>query len=192
MLRNKLLLFILEFCCFLCALKGIFYSQTIQKREEQVTRFFQDKKDYGGIENTFSFVNKEKKEYLGILEIPTIDLKTGFFGVKSPFNTVEHGLQVIENSKMPDEKGNFILASHSGTSIISYFKNIHTLKQGDLVYIYYKQKKYIYQIELIYEERKDGSITLPKVREFSLLTLTTCKEEKQLLVISKQIGVEDN
>lgn len=190
MRKNKLLL-LLEFCSFLCVLKGIFYSQIKQQREENVTHFFQEKNEYGLVKNAYNVVNQDKEKYIGILEIPTLRLKVGFFSIESPWNTVEYGLQVIASSKMPDERGNFIIASHSGTSTISYFKSIHTVNKGDLIYVYYGNRKYIYQVISMYEEKKDGFITLPKVENFSLLTLTTCKGENQLLIISKQIGFED-
>ena len=42
------------------------------------------------------------------------------------------------------EKGNVILASHSGTSSISYFKNLYKLSIGDEAKIFYKGNVYYF------------------------------------------------
>ena len=43
-----------------------------------------------------------------------------------------------ESSNYPDvAKGNLILASHSGTSSISFFKNLYKLEVNDDVYVNY-------------------------------------------------------
>lgn len=186
MSKGKYLLIGLEFCSFLCALKGIFQKQVESVRKERVEHFFQTKKEYDVMEEAY-FISESNQEYIGILEIPKIQLQVGFYEKENVYNSVEYGLEVIKSSRMPDETGNFILASHSGTSSISYFKNLHFIEKGDLVYIYYKNTKYTYQIDSIYEEEKDGSISLPRVESISLLTLTTCKEKKQLVLIAKCI-----
>ena len=190
MLRNKLPLFALEICLFLCALKNIFYRQVAIEKEEQIENFFQEKKEYGLSDTSYSYTKMDKENYVGVVEIPTIHVKAGFFSKESKFNSVEYGIEVIKSSKMPNEIGNLILASHSGTSSISYFRNIHQLEKGNIISIYYKGMKYMYRVSLIYEEKKDGSISLPRVKDKSLLTLTTCKGDKQLILVSELVFSE--
>ncbi len=186
MQKTKFILLGFEICFFVFSLQWIFYTQTSIQKEENIEKFFQEKKEYG-ISDTNS---SNKENYVGIVEIPIIDVKVGFFSKENQLNSVEYGIEVIKNSEMPCEVGNLILASHSGTSSISYFKNIHRLKKGDYIYIYYKNIKHIYQVTLIYEEEKNGSISLPKVEQNSLLTLTTCKGDKQLILISEHVSFQ--
>ena len=58
----------------------------------------------------------------------------------------------MDGSTYPDvDKGNFILAGHSGTAYFSYFKNLPKLDIGDVAYVYYKGGRYGYK--LIAEEK---------------------------------------
>lgn len=184
MRRTKILHLVFTMCLFLFTLRIIYYGQVSLNKEAKIKKFFQEKKEYGLLDNNYSHISSNEENYVGVIEIPTIHLKTGFFSKESKFNSVEYGIEIIKNSKMPNEVGNLILASHSGTSSISYFKKIHLLEENDLIYIYYNGMQYVYQLKLIYEEERKGSISLPKVKDKALLTLTTCKGEKQLILIS--------
>lgn len=126
---------------------------------------------------------KEKKEeYLGILEIPKINLKKEFYDYLSTNNNVNKNIEVIETSKMPNEKNsNLILASHSGNSKISYFKNLHKLKEKDEAIIYYNGRKYVYQLLYVYSELKDGSLSIRKEKNTTNLTLITCDKKNNSL-----------
>ena len=93
---------------------------------------------------------------------------------------------------MPNEKGNVILASHSGNSKIAFFKNLYKLKIQDKVYIYYNGLKYEYKIYNKYEEIKDGDIDILESRE-SMLTLTTCNQSHkgyQLVILCELVKSE--
>ena len=55
-------------------------------------------------------------DYIGYLSIPKINLKKGFLDKRSPENDVEKNILVVEGSNYPDkDKGNLMLAGHSGT-----------------------------------------------------------------------------
>ena len=87
---------------------------------------------------------------------------------------------------MPNiDKGNLILASHSGNSKISYFKNLNKLKINDDVIIYYQGNDYIYKVKNIYEIEKTGKAIILKNNEKKTLTLITCKHNtnKQIVII---------
>ena len=111
-----------------------------------------------------------------ILEIPKINLKQEFYPNDKEKNNVDKGIQVIETSKMPNKKGNLILASHSGNSKISYFKNLDKLNINDIVYIYYQNKKYKYIITNIYDVEKTGYVDIKRNKNRQALTLLTCKK----------------
>ncbi len=133
-------------------------------------------------------VKEEKKEYvdpylqyyIASIQIPKINLNKGFTDVNSPYNTVNKNIEVIKGSTYPDqEKGNLILASHSGNSYLAYFKNLYKLVNGDVAYITYQDKKYTYKIVNIYEQPKIGKIAIYRDHEKTCLTLITCTKNKK-------------
>ena len=124
--------------------------------------------------------NKKAYNYVGILEIPKINLKKGFLNVNSKYNTIDYNVTVIKTSTYPDvDKGNFILAAHSGTASISYFKNLYKLKKGDKANIYYKNKKYTYKIVKIYDQPKTGKLSIYRDYDKTTLTLITCTKDNK-------------
>lgn len=113
--------------------------------------------------------------YVGILEIPKINLKKGFLDMDSPYNNVDKNVTVIQTSTYPDvENGNLILAAHTGNSYVSFFTRLHELQIGDFAYITYKQKKYTYQLVDIYTQPKVGTISIYRDINKTTLTLVTC------------------
>lgn len=113
--------------------------------------------------------------YVGYLEIPKINLKQGLVSVDDVNNDVNKNIQTIYPSNWPDVKGgNLILASHSGTSSISYFKNLYQLNVNDKVNIYYNGQKYNYKIANIYEVAKNGKVAIYRDTKNTTLTLITC------------------
>lgn len=118
--------------------------------------------------------------YIGLLEIPKIGLKKGFVDPSSPYNHVDANITIIPTSTFPDiDKGNFILAAHSGTGYISYFKNLYKLVVGDYAYIYYNNIKYTYKIVDIYKEPKTGSVAIYRDYNQTVLTLITCTKNDE-------------
>lgn len=125
--------------------------------------------------------NKESKsstsitKYMAVIEIPKIHLKQGIPEKNSKANNVDYNIKVIKESDTPNvENGVFILASHSGTSHISYFKNLYKLKQNDKIYIYYNDTKYVYIIDNIKDVKKDGTLKVERDTSKTTLILVTC------------------
>lgn len=115
------------------------------------------------------------KYYVGNISISKIDLKRGFVSKDSKYNNVNRNIYIIPESDYPDkEGGNFILAAHSGTSSISYFKNLYKLTLGDEVNITYNNKNYTYIITNIYTDLKDGDVAIKRDKNKTTLTLITC------------------
>ena len=114
-------------------------------------------------------------KYLGVLEIPRIGLKRGFFGLDSKYNTIEYNVTLVNGSTMPDvSNGNLILMAHSGDAYISYFENLYKLAVGDMAYITHKGTKYSYKIVNIYNVEKNGRVTIYRNYDKTTLTLITC------------------
>lgn len=125
---------------------------------------------------------EEKKvnysKYLGILEIPKIGLKRGFYGFDSKYNNIEYNVTMVGGSTMPDViNGNLILMAHSGDAYISYFAYLYRLNIGDMAYITYGGVKYKYQIVNIYNIPKTGKATITRNMDKTCLTLITCTKD---------------
>lgn len=139
--------------------------------------------------------NNEVKEenYIGILEIPKINLKKGLVDKNSSSNNVNKNIYTLKETTLPDEQLNshIILAAHSGNSYISYFKNLKKLDMKDKVYFYYKNVKYIYEISNKYEIDKTGTTEL-KITNKSDITLITCISgtNKQVVYVANLIDKE--
>lgn len=141
--------------------------------------------DVGYINN-----NKNKEEYLGILEIKKIKLRKGFYKLNSNLNNVDKNITIVSSSDMPNvNKGNLILASHSGNSSVSYFKYLDKLDMEDIASIYYLGKEYDYKLVNYYDVNKNGSVQIIKNNDINTLTLITCKKntDKQTVFIFELI-----
>ena len=129
--------------------------------------------------------------YLAVLKIPKVNLERGFYDKGSSLNNVDYNILFHSNSDYPDKlNGNVILASHSGRSSLSYFKNFYKLELGDDASINYKNTTYTYKVVNIYKEEKDGTIAIYRNKEKSTLTLITCTKNdntKQTVYILERI-----
>ena len=134
------------------------------------------------------------EEYIGIIEIKKINLYKGFYAKNSNLNNVNFNLYVLPDSTYPDiEKGNLIIAGHSGNYNNSYFANLYKLDIEDTINIYYNNMKYIYKIVKIYNEKKKGTVRILRDREKTSLTLITCTKDDdyhQTVYIAELINKE--
>lgn len=133
-------------------------------------------------------------EYIGYLIIPKINLTKGFLDVRSTENDVEKNILVVEGSNYPDtDRGNLILAGHSGTGWKAFFNELYQLQTGDTAYVTYKEKKYVYRITNIYKQPKTGKLAIYRDYDKTTLTLITCTNndsETQTIYIAELISVE--
>ena len=140
---------------------------------------------------------EEKKEetkveinYIAVIKIPKIGLEKGLASKGSYYNNVNRNIQILTESDMPDkEKGNVILAGHSGNSSVSYFRKLNKLENNDEVIISYNGRDYVYRMVNSYEIEKNGYAHILRNAEKTTLTLITCKHNtnKQLIVICELI-----
>ena len=117
-------------------------------------------------------------KYFGILEIPRIGLKRGFYNLDSKYNDIEYNVTMVRGSQMPDvDRGNLILMAHSGDSYISFFAYLYVLREGDNVFITYNGIKYQYRIVNIYYVEKNGMVLISRNLDKTCLTLITCTKD---------------
>lgn len=127
------------------------------------------------VENSDEQTNTYENYFIGTLEIPKISLKKGFLDINAKDNYVDKNIQVLASSNYPDvDKGNFMIAGHSGNSHVGYFNNLYKLVIGDIAYVYYNNVKYTYQIVNIYTQPKTGVIGIYRDKNKTTLTLITC------------------
>ena len=177
------------------------YNQSITHQENKhIDEFIEETKVIDDVskveikEDTTSLKKETTYSYIGVLEIPSISLKKGFVDISSKYNNVNYNLEILKDSDMPNiTNGNFIIASHSGTGRIAYFKNLDKLKIDDISYIYYDGIKYTYKTTNIYDIEKTGSATIHRNKNKTTLTMITCrsKTNKQIVVIAELVS-KDN
>ena len=147
-------------------ISNIFYNQNqeiiVSDGEQEVE---EEEEDLGEVTNN----------YIGYLTIPKINLKKGFLDKRSPDNDVEKNILVVEGSSYPTkDKGNLILAGHSGTGWKAFFNDLYKLNKGDKAIVTYKGKTYTYKITNIYTQPKVGKIAIYRNYDKTTLTLITC------------------
>lgn len=160
---------------------GVNKLEEAKVKEEEVIKintFYEEESDddYSVIANNQS-LDEDKDivfdKYIALLEIPKINLKRGLSYYK---NSINYNIEIVDGSSFPDRDGsNLILASHSGNSKVSFFKNLYKLVLGDKVYIYYNDFKYEFVIDDIYDVKKDGTVEIERYKDKKTITLITCK-----------------
>ena len=130
-------------------------------------------------------------KYLGVLEIPRIGLKRGFYNTDSRYNNIQYNVMMVPGSTLPDVvNGNLILMAHSGDAYISYFAYLWRLNVGDSVFVTYGGHRYQYIIVDIYESPK-GLVTVKRNYDRTVLTMITCTKNNdftQTVYISELVG----
>ena len=132
--------------------------------------------------------SKVKYDYIAVLKIPKINLEKGLVAKDSKYNNINYGVEILKESDSPDViNGNVILAAHSGTANISYFRNLDKINVGDEAIIYYQGKTYNYKFVKIYDIDKTGKAKIKRDNNTSTLTLVTCRHNtnKQIVLIAE-------
>ena len=165
------------------------YIDDDQQYTEEVNQEEQNVIEENAEENHYTY-----EEYLGIIDIPKIGLYKGFYGKTSNLNNVKFNLYVLPESSYPNtDKGNLLIAGHSGNYNNSYFANLYQLSVEDTIIIYYDSLKYTYKIVNIYDEEKTGRVRIFRDKEKTTLTLITCTKDDdyhQTVYIAELINIE--
>lgn len=118
-------------------------------------------------------------EYAAVLGIPIINLKRGIVNSTKNFKSINYAISVDNNGQYPNEKGNFILYSHSGNSNIAFFKALYKLEINDDIFVYYNGIKYHYSITNKYDMEKTGKVKVINLTNDEYITLITCNQRKE-------------
>ena len=122
---------------------------------------------------------KLNNNIFGIIIINKINLKEELFPINSIENTIERHVSILKDSTYPEENNSLmIIAAHSGIGPIAYFQELDKLELNDEIILIIKNKKYIYKVKDIWEEKKNGYININKENKKQLI-LTTCSPNKE-------------
>lgn len=156
-------------------IKNNLFNDKNIKLMNQTISIYEEIKEIDEDEYNNYIFDEPTDEYIGTLIIDKINLNRGFYSINSKYNNVDHNIMVVETSNMPNiTNGNLILASHSGSSSISFFKNLYLLELNDKASIKYKNRTYNYKLVNIYTDKKDGDVVVSRNANKTILTLITC------------------
>ena len=188
----SLIIILLSITLFACY--HIYYYFMNQKSEILIDSYFSKSERENNILPMVNNIKENetiKEEYFGIIEIPKINLKEGFYEKESKYNNVNHSVTLLKESIMPNNSNSIIyLAAHSGSGPLAYFKNLNQLTNEDRINLLYKNEKYSYVIVDIYEYPRKGNIIINRNIHEDYLVLTTCSNHKdmQIVIVSKLIN----
>ena len=159
----------------------LYYNETANVDEIEVEEVDELVNNEEEVEDTKEYNFNYEINYIGYLSIPKINFNKGFTNIEDEFNTVSRNIQILSSSNYPDEdKGNVIIAGHSGNSSVSFFNKLYLLEIGDLAYIKYNNKNYTYKISNIYKVDKTGKVEVKRNKNNKTLTLITCTKNDKL------------
>ncbi len=119
-------------------------------------------------------INIKNSDIIGEIIIPKINIDKPLFRVQSPENNIEKNITILKESIFPDKDNSImLLAAHSGTGEIAYFNELDKLNIEDEIILIINKTKYIYKVNNIWEEKKNGYININKSNNKKLI-LTTC------------------
>ena len=134
--------------------------------------------------------SSSKVNYVAVIKIPKIGLEKGLCAKGTYCNNVNRNIQILNESDYPDkEKGNVMLAGHSGSGRVSYFRKLDKLSQDDEVSIFYNDSEYKYKVVNQYNIEKNGTANIVRNAEKNTLTLITCRHNtnKQIVIICELV-----
>ncbi len=134
--------------------------------------------------------SSSKVNYVAVIKIPKIGLEKGLCAKGTYCNNVNRNIQILNESDYPDkEKGNVMLAGHSGSGRVSYFRKLDKLSQDDEVSIFYNGSEYKYKVVNQYDIEKNGTANIVRNAEKNTLTLITCRHNtnKQIVIICELV-----
>ena len=156
-------------------IKNNLFNDKNIKLMNQTISIYEEIKEIDEDEYNNYIFDEPTDEYIGTLIIDKINLNRGFYSIDSKYNNVYQNIMVVEKSNMPNiTNGNLILASHSGSSSISFFKNLYLLELNDKASVKYKNRTYNYKLVNIYTDKKDGDVVVSRDANSTILTLITC------------------
>lgn len=126
----------------------------------------------------------------GLLIIEKLELTLPLYSKDSKENNIEENATFLSDSITPEkENGNIIIAAHSGSGKIAYFKDLDKIIAEDEINIKWNNKNELYKVYKIRKTIKNGTILIPSNTSKKRLILTTCmpnEKENQLTIYAEK------
>lgn len=112
------------------------------------------------------------KNIIGILEIPTIDIKVAI-QEGTDEETLKYAVGHFKETAQPGQQGNFAVAGHRAYTYNKFFSNLDEVKIGDEINVITKEATYTYKVN-------SSEVVLPEQVEVlnstdnKTITLITC------------------
>lgn len=140
-----------------------------------------------------NYAEKNINDYNFTLYISKINLTKDVFKKYSNSNDVNKGIYLANEYVFSNKDDTLVLASHSGNSSISYFKNLDLLQVGDYVYTKNNIYENIYRIDKTYTINKNGKFRFSKKEKgIYLITCDKKNSKKQLVFYGKMLKTIKN
>lgn len=142
-------------------------------------------KKVNSIENDDNNKTSENNKYLGIIEIPAIDIELPISD-GAELSDIKYAIGHYTNTAAIGAQGNCVLAGHRGSRFGEFFKHLDKVKQGDQVIITAMDgTQYTYIVDYFTIVEPTDLSVLQNYSEDSNLTLLTCcyttKGKKRLI-----------
>lgn len=203
---NKSLVIILGSLLIIVSISLVSYkliNNNIQDKQEnkaieefynkEQTNISDEEKQPEKVQNGTNNETTSRVNYVAVLKIPKINLVRGLVSKNSRYNNVNYNLEILDDSDTPDVvNGNVMIAGHSGSARISYFRNLDKLSIGDEITLDYQNKTYTYKVSNIYDIEKTGNAVIKRDNNKFTLTLITCRHNtnRQIVVVNYLYNVE--
>lgn len=130
---------------------------------------------------------KQDDSYYGILEIPKIDFKRGYYSNDDYRNNIDSNVTLID---VVDDK-DYIFAAHSGYGSKAYFNNIQFLDRDDIINLYINNSKYVFKVDKKYLNNKQGKVNIINGNKKRVI-LVTCNNDdpNNYLVITASLAMK--
>ena len=165
-----ILLSLVTLVCFVISSYNIIYENRKKSWEkESINQFI-----------SYSGNNELESDYFLVIEIPKIGLQKGIYDIYDIRNDVDMNIALLEGSNIEDNF--FVIASHSGSNIASYFDDLHLLEYSDIVNLYSRECIYQFKVSKKNIRIKEDKLVIANESLKNRLILITCMGKNKQII----------
>lgn len=120
----------------------------------------------------YKYDNLDEKRLI----IPKINIDLPVIKADSNFNNLNDNLVYYNNFNINNK---IIIFGHSGMGVGTFFNRLDELKKGDIVYLKFNSKTYLYEVLDFYNIDKKDTYILNEEENSNKLLLVTCTRGKK-------------